>query len=92
MCSAGMTMEEVRRYERETQEATNEIIGLVAPTISVSEVGQPTATHSAPASAPSTPLGDDAPDFLAPPKARPRKKSAPETLTLPALRERASAE
>ncbi|XP_003210829.2 cytoplasmic phosphatidylinositol transfer protein 1-like, partial [Meleagris gallopavo] len=28
----GMTMEEVRRYERETQEATNEIIGLVAPT------------------------------------------------------------
>ncbi|XP_072205165.1 cytoplasmic phosphatidylinositol transfer protein 1-like [Excalfactoria chinensis] len=88
----GMTMEEVRRYERETQEATNEIIGLVAPTISVSEVGQPTATHSAPASAPSTPLSDDAPDFLAPPKARPRKKSAPETLTLPALRERASAE
>lgn len=48
-------MEEVRQYERETQEATNEIIGLVAPTISVSEVGQPTATHSAPASAPSTP-------------------------------------
>ncbi|NXL87214.1 PITC1 protein, partial [Alectura lathami] len=88
----GMTMEEVRRYERETQEATNEIIGLVAPTISVSEVGQPTATHSAPASAPSTPLSDEAPDFLAPPKARPRKKSAPETLTLPALRERASAE
>ncbi|XP_015732711.1 cytoplasmic phosphatidylinositol transfer protein 1-like isoform X4 [Coturnix japonica] len=88
----GMTMEEVRQYERETQEATNEIIGLVTPTISVSEVGQPTDTHSAPASAPSTPLSDDAPDFLAPPKARPRKKSAPETLTLPALRERASAE
>nr|XP_027325206.2 LOW QUALITY PROTEIN: cytoplasmic phosphatidylinositol transfer protein 1-like [Anas platyrhynchos] len=88
----GMTMEEVRRYERETQEATNEIIGMVAPTISVSEVGQPTATHSGPASAPSTPLSDEAPDFLAPPKARPRKKSAPETLTLPALRERASAE
>ncbi|XP_009475627.1 PREDICTED: cytoplasmic phosphatidylinositol transfer protein 1-like [Nipponia nippon] len=88
----GMTMEEVRCYERETQEATNELIGLVAPTIAVSEVGQPTATHSAPASAPSTPLSDEAPDFLAPPKTRPRKKSAPETLTLPALRERAGAE
>lgn len=85
-------MEEVRCYERETQEATNELIGLVAPTISVSEVGQPTATHSAPASAPSTPLSDEAPDFLAPPKTRPRKKSAPETLTLPALRERTGAE
>ncbi|KFQ93263.1 Cytoplasmic phosphatidylinositol transfer protein 1, partial [Nipponia nippon] len=83
LCSAGMTMEEVRCYERETQEATNELIGLVAPTIAVSEVGQPTATHSAPASAPSTPLSDEAPDFLAPPKTRPRKKSAPETLTLP---------
>ncbi|NWW46404.1 PITC1 protein, partial [Pedionomus torquatus] len=68
---AGMTMEEVRRYERETQEATNELIGLVAPTISVSEVGHPTATHSAPASAPSTPLSEEAPDFLAPPKSRP---------------------
>ncbi|NXT71681.1 PITC1 protein, partial [Chaetops frenatus] len=88
----GMTMEEVRRYEQETQEATNELIGLVAPAISVSEVGQPTATHSAPASAPSTPLSDEAPEFLAPPKTRPRKKSAPETLTLPALRERAGAE
>ncbi|NXB40825.1 PITC1 protein, partial [Eulacestoma nigropectus] len=88
----GMTMEEVRRYEQETQEATNELIGLVAPAISVSEVEQPTATHSAPASAPSTPLSDEAPEFLAPPKTRPRKKSAPETLTLPALRERAGAE
>ncbi|NWU73218.1 PITC1 protein, partial [Pterocles burchelli] len=92
LCLAGMTMEEVRRYEQETQEATNELIGLVAPAIAVSEVGQPTATHSAPASAPSTPLGDEAPDFLAPPKTRPRKKSAPETLTLPALRERTGAE
>uniref|UniRef100_A0A8B9Q1G0 Uncharacterized protein n=1 Tax=Apteryx owenii TaxID=8824 RepID=A0A8B9Q1G0_APTOW len=71
-----MTMEEVRRYERETQEATNELIGLVAPAISVSEVGQPAAPRSAPASAPSTPLTDDAPDFLAAPKTRPRKKSA----------------
>ncbi|NXP59028.1 PITC1 protein, partial [Chloropsis cyanopogon] len=88
----GMTMEEVRRYEQATQEATNELIGLVAPAISVSEVGQPAATHSAPASAPSTPLSDEAPEFLAPPKTRPRKKSAPETLTLPALRERAGAE
>ncbi|NXG64177.1 PITC1 protein, partial [Hemiprocne comata] len=85
----GMTMEEVRRYEQETQEATNELLGVVAPAISVSE---PTATHSAPASAPSTPLSDEAPDFLAPPKTRPRKKSAPETLTLPSLRERAGAE
>ncbi|KFO71234.1 Cytoplasmic phosphatidylinositol transfer protein 1, partial [Cuculus canorus] len=45
----GMTMEEVRCYEQETQEATNnELLGLVAPTIAVSEVGQPAAMHSAP--------------------------------------------
>lgn len=85
-------MEEVRKYERETQEATNEIIGVVTPSISISEVGQAPVTHSAPASAPSTPLSDDPPDFLSAPKDRPRKKSAPETLTLPALRERANAE
>ncbi|XP_014817262.1 PREDICTED: cytoplasmic phosphatidylinositol transfer protein 1-like [Calidris pugnax] len=36
--------------------------------------------------------GDEPPDFLAPPKTRPRKKSAPETLTLPALGERAGTE
>ncbi|XP_053936865.1 LOW QUALITY PROTEIN: cytoplasmic phosphatidylinositol transfer protein 1 [Cuculus canorus] len=88
-----MTMEEVRCYEQETQEATNnELLGLVAPTIAVSEVGQPAAMHSAPASAPSTPLGNEAPDFLSPPNTRPRKKSAPETLRLPVLRERVSTE
>ncbi|NXE29044.1 PITC1 protein, partial [Ardeotis kori] len=87
-----MTMEEVRRYERETQEATNELVGLVALAISVSEVGRPAATHSAPASIPSTPLSDKPPDFLALPKTHPHKKSAPETLTLPALWEHASAE
>ncbi|NXQ91013.1 PITC1 protein, partial [Nyctibius grandis] len=42
---AGMTLEEVRCYERETQEATNELIGLVAPAIAVSEVGQPGPVH-----------------------------------------------
>ncbi|NXM63323.1 PITC1 protein, partial [Illadopsis cleaveri] len=45
-----------------------------------------------PALLPVLPALDEAPEFLAPPKARPRKKSAPETLTLPALRERAGAE
>ncbi|XP_029432016.1 cytoplasmic phosphatidylinositol transfer protein 1-like isoform X2 [Rhinatrema bivittatum] len=87
-----MTMDEVRQYERETQEATNEKIGMVMPTISISTVDQSSATRSAPASAPSTPLGGDPPDFLNVPKDRPRKKSAPETLTLPELRERANAE
>ncbi|XP_074867377.1 cytoplasmic phosphatidylinositol transfer protein 1-like [Carettochelys insculpta] len=87
-----MTMEEVRQYERETQEATNELIGRVTPSISISEAEQPSATQSAPASAPSTPLSGDAPEFLHVPKDRPRKKSAPEMLTLPALRERSSAE
>ncbi|XP_066546007.1 cytoplasmic phosphatidylinositol transfer protein 1 [Amia ocellicauda] len=84
-----MSMEEVREYERETQEATNEKIGLMAPTISIHEVAQPPTTRSAPASAPSTPVNGDPPDFLSVPKDRPRKKSAPETLTLPQLRERA---
>ncbi|NXR15074.1 PITC1 protein, partial [Semnornis frantzii] len=88
----GMTMEDVRRFERETQEATNELVGQVPPTISVSEVAQSMATHSAPASAPSTPLSNDPPDFLGPPKARPRKKSAPEMLMLPTLQDHASAE
>ncbi|MBN3303898.1 PITC1 protein, partial [Amia calva] len=78
-----MSMEEVREYERETQEATNEKIGLMAPTISIHEVAQPPTTRSAPASAPSTPVNGDPPDFLSVPKDRPRKKSAPETLTLP---------
>ncbi|XP_067859481.1 cytoplasmic phosphatidylinositol transfer protein 1-like [Heptranchias perlo] len=85
-----MTMDEVREYEKQTQEATNEKIGIMAPTISISEAAQPSATHSAPASAPSTPLSGDPPDFLSVPKDRPRKKSAPEMLTLPELRERAT--
>nr|XP_033769957.1 cytoplasmic phosphatidylinositol transfer protein 1-like isoform X2 [Geotrypetes seraphini] len=88
----GMTIDEVRQYEKETQEATNEKIGMVMPTISISTVDQPSATHSAPASAPSTPLSGDPPDFLNIPKDRPRKKSAPEMLTLPELRERGNAE
>ncbi|XP_041062408.1 cytoplasmic phosphatidylinositol transfer protein 1-like isoform X4 [Carcharodon carcharias] len=85
-----MTMDEVREYEKQTQEATNEKIGIMAPTISISEAAQPSTTRSAPASAPSTPLSGDPPDFLSVPKDRPRKKSAPEMLTLPELRERAT--
>ncbi|ETE63316.1 Cytoplasmic phosphatidylinositol transfer protein 1, partial [Ophiophagus hannah] len=33
----GMTMDEVRLYEKETQQATNEIVGVMTPTISISE-------------------------------------------------------
>ncbi|KAK1162789.1 cytoplasmic phosphatidylinositol transfer protein 1-like isoform X1 [Acipenser oxyrinchus oxyrinchus] len=83
-----MTMDEVRRYERDTQEATNEKIGPVAPTICVSEVSKPSTSRSAPSSAPTTPVNGDPPDFLNVPKDRQRKKSAPEMLTLPELRER----
>ncbi|KAJ8246007.1 hypothetical protein GJAV_G00262660 [Gymnothorax javanicus] len=83
-----MTMDEVREYERNTQEATNEKIGLLTPTISIHEVPQASTTRSAPTSAPSTPVNGDPPEFLSVPKDRPRKKSAPETLTLPELRER----
>ncbi|XP_035261615.1 cytoplasmic phosphatidylinositol transfer protein 1-like [Anguilla rostrata] len=83
-----MTMDEVREYERNTQEATNEKIGLVTPTISIHEVSHTATTRSAPASAPSTPVNGDPPEFLSVPKDRPRKTSAPETLTLPELRER----
>lgn len=85
-----MTMDEVREYEKQTQEATNEKIGIMAPTISFSEAGQPAATRSAPTSAPTTPLSGEPPDFLSVPKDRPRKKSAPEMLTLPELRERSA--
>lgn len=87
-----MTMDEVRQYEKETQEATNEIVGTVAPAISIGEVCLPPGSQNTPSSAPSTPLSGDAPDFLSVPKDRPRKKSAPETLTLPVLRERTNAE
>lgn len=78
-----MTMEEVREFERATQEATNEKIGTFPPAISITETPLPTNTRNGPNSAPSTPLSTEAPDFLTIPKDRPRKKSAPETLTLP---------
>ncbi|GLD66095.1 cytoplasmic phosphatidylinositol transfer protein 1-like isoform X1 [Lates japonicus] len=78
-----MTMEEVREYERATQEATNLKIGSFPPAISISETPLPSSTRSGPNSAPSTPLSTEAPEFLSVPKERPRKKSAPETLTLP---------
>uniref|UniRef100_A0A8D2L4K7 Uncharacterized protein n=1 Tax=Varanus komodoensis TaxID=61221 RepID=A0A8D2L4K7_VARKO len=78
-----MTMDEVRLYEKETQEATNEIIGLVAPSVSISEVRLPPGTQRTPSSAPSTPLSGEAPEFLSVPTDRPRKKSAPEMLSLP---------
>jgi len=78
-----MTMDEVREFERATQEATNKKIGIFPPAISISNISMPSSTRSAPSSAPSTPLSTDAPEFLTVPKDRPRKKSAPETLTLP---------
>lgn len=78
-----MTMEEVREYERATQEATNLKIGTFPPAISISETPLPSCARGGPNSAPSTPLSTEAPEFLTVPKERPRKKSAPETLTLP---------
>nr|XP_033944509.1 cytoplasmic phosphatidylinositol transfer protein 1 isoform X2 [Pseudochaenichthys georgianus] len=78
-----MTMEEVREYERATQEATNLKIGSFPPAISISETPLPSVARSGPSSAPSTPFSTEAPEFLSVPKERPRKKSAPETLTLP---------
>ncbi|MEJ1284038.1 phosphatidylinositol transfer protein cytoplasmic 1 [Cricetulus griseus] len=79
-----MTMDEVREFERATQEATNKKIGVFPPAISISGIALlPSSVRSAPSSAPSTPLSTDAPEFLSIPKDRPRKKSAPETLTLP---------
>ncbi|XP_027728443.1 cytoplasmic phosphatidylinositol transfer protein 1 isoform X4 [Vombatus ursinus] len=79
-----MTMDEVREFERATQEATNQKIGVFPPSISISSISLlPSAIRTAPSSAPSTPLSTDPPEFLAVPKDRPRKKSAPETLTLP---------
>ncbi|XP_070811338.1 cytoplasmic phosphatidylinositol transfer protein 1-like [Pituophis catenifer annectens] len=89
---SGMTMDEVRLYEKETQQATNDIVGVMTPTISISEVHLPHSTQSAPSSAPSTPLSGEAPDFLHVPKDRQRKKSAPEMLSLPVLRERSNLE
>ncbi|KAB0367470.1 hypothetical protein FD755_020794 [Muntiacus reevesi] len=79
-----MTMDEVREFERATQEATNKKIGAFPPAVSISSIPLlPSSVRSAPSSAPSTPLSTDAPEFLSVPKDRPRKKSAPETLTLP---------
>lgn len=78
-----MTMDEVREFERAIQEATNQKIGMFPPSISISETPLSSLALSGPASAPSTPLYTDAPEFLSVPKERPRKKSAPETLTLP---------
>ncbi|KAK1798913.1 hypothetical protein P4O66_007183 [Electrophorus voltai] len=76
-----MTMDEVREYERTIQEATNQKIGIFPPSISIGETLSSLAPNG-PASAPPTPLYTDAPEFLSVPKDRPRKKSAPETLTL----------
>lgn len=76
-------MDEVREYERTTQEATNKKIGIFPPAISITDIALPSCSRSGPSSAPSTPLTTDAPEFLTVPKDRPRKKSAPETLTLP---------
>lgn len=78
-----MTMDEVREFERAIQEATNEKIGMFPPSISISETPLSSCALTGPASAPSTPLCTDAPEFLSVSKDRPRKKSAPETLTLP---------
>lgn len=78
-----MTMEEVREYERATQEATNLKIGTFPPAIRITETPLPSSTRSGTNSAPSTPLSTEAPEFLSVPKDRPRKKSAPEALTLP---------
>ncbi|KAM9483485.1 cytoplasmic phosphatidylinositol transfer protein 1-like [Clarias gariepinus] len=78
-----MTMDEVREFERRIQEATNQKIGMFPPSISIGEMPLSSLALSGPASAPSTPLYTDAPEFLSVPKERPRKKSAPETLTLP---------
>ncbi|XP_078457661.1 cytoplasmic phosphatidylinositol transfer protein 1-like [Lampetra planeri] len=79
----GMTMEEVREYERNTQEATNKKLGILPPVILICEPAVQPVTRSAPPSAPSTPITSEPPDFLGPPKERQRKTSAPETLTLP---------
>ncbi|XP_036426016.1 cytoplasmic phosphatidylinositol transfer protein 1-like isoform X2 [Colossoma macropomum] len=78
-----MTMDEVREFERTIQEATNQKIGMFPPSISIGETPVSSLAPNGPASAPSTPLYTDAPEFLSVPKDRPRKKSAPETLTLP---------
>uniref|UniRef100_UPI0037E732EE cytoplasmic phosphatidylinositol transfer protein 1-like n=1 Tax=Semicossyphus pulcher TaxID=241346 RepID=UPI0037E732EE len=78
-----MTMDEVREFERTIQEATNQKIGIFPPSISISQTPLSSCALTGPASAPTTPMCTDAPESLSVPKDRPRKKSAPETLTLP---------
>lgn len=75
-------MDEVREFERTIQEATNQKIGIFPPSISISETPLSSCALTGPASAPTTPMCTDAPESLSVPKDRPRKKSAPETLTL----------
>ncbi|XP_040042525.1 cytoplasmic phosphatidylinositol transfer protein 1 [Gasterosteus aculeatus] len=78
-----MTMDEVREFERTIQEATNQKIGIFPPSISISETPLSSCSLTGPASAPTTPMCTDAPESLSVSKDRPRKKSAPEALTLP---------
>lgn len=78
-----MTMDEVREFERAIQEATNQKIGMFPPSISIREMPLSSRALTGPASAPTTPMCTDAPESLSVPKDRLRKKSAPETLTLP---------
>ncbi|KAM9792814.1 cytoplasmic phosphatidylinositol transfer protein 1-like [Neosynchiropus ocellatus] len=78
-----MTMDEVRDFERTIQEATNQKIGVFPPSIAITDSPPSTRALTGPASAPTTPMCIDAPESLNVPKDRPRKKSAPETLTLP---------
>ncbi|KAF3852031.1 hypothetical protein F7725_005386 [Dissostichus mawsoni] len=75
-------MDEVREFERTIQEATNQKIGIFPPSISISETPLSSCSLTGPASAPTTPMCNDAPESLSVTKDRPRKKSAPETLTL----------
>ncbi|CAB1428304.1 unnamed protein product [Pleuronectes platessa] len=53
------------------------------PSISISETSLSSCALNGPASAPTTPMCTDAPESLSVSRDRPRKKSAPETLTLP---------
>lgn len=76
-------MDEVREFERTIQEATNQKIGIFPPSISISETPLSSCSLTGPASAPTTPMCTDAPESLSVSKDRPRKKSAPEALTLP---------
>ncbi|XP_048869000.1 cytoplasmic phosphatidylinositol transfer protein 1-like [Brienomyrus brachyistius] len=85
-----MSMEEVREFERRIQRATNEKIGLLTPTISTQIVPPMVGMHCSASSGPSTPVNADSPEFLSLPKDRPRKTSAPDTLTLPELKEAAN--